>query len=254
MRALALVTAACMLSTALPLSAQAPGAVEFAGFGVWHNKIDLYDALRGFGAGARLGIWLPGRFELEGEFDFTRPASSVGTRFTVLNYGANLLYNLPVGRGSVYLRTGYGRFSPKAPCTIAQVRCSGFGALGVGAGFRVPVARFLFLRAEGVYRSRSTYDYTGAGLSFGFSVIPGTWSGTAGAGADEDRDGVADRQDRCGSTPLGALVDARGCPTDFDGDGVLDGIDRCPATPKGANVDVVGCPAKGPDGFDAESE
>jgi Thrombospondin type 3 repeat len=244
MRALALVVAGLLTVSAAPLQAQDAGTVEFAGFGVWHNKIDLYNALHGFGGGARLGLWLPAHFELEGSLEFTRPLSvSAGKRFTLLNYGAGLLYNVPVSRGSVYLRAGYGRFSPKAPC----LGCSPFGALAGGAGFRVPIARFVSFRTEVIVRSRSTYSYTGAGASVGFSIMPGTLSGTT-SGADEDRDGVPDRADRCRSTPLGALVDNRGCPTDFDGDGVFDGIDRCPATPKGSAVDAVGCPIKKPDG------
>lgn len=64
---------------------------------------------------------------------------------------------------------------------------------------------------------------------------------------DADGDGVADDADRCPDTPMGASVDAAGCPTDSDGDGVFDGIDRCPDTPKGAAVDSRGC-AKDSDG------
>ena len=44
------------------------------------------------------------------------------------------------------------------------------------------------------------------------------------------------------SIPVGATVDATGCPKDSDGDKVLDGIDQCPATPAGVAVDAKGCP------------
>lgn len=60
---------------------------------------------------------------------------------------------------------------------------------------------------------------------------------------DLDGDGVMDENDRCPSTPRGAIVDAFGCPTDADGDGVVDGVDRCPNTARGARVDATGCPA-----------
>jgi OOP family OmpA-OmpF porin len=54
---------------------------------------------------------------------------------------------------------------------------------------------------------------------------------------------VWDGIDKCPDTPLGAVVDANGCPVDSDGDRVPDGIDRCPDTPAGAPVDAYGCPA-----------
>lgn len=59
---------------------------------------------------------------------------------------------------------------------------------------------------------------------------------------DGDGDGVADRDDKCPSTPSGVAVDATGCPLDSDGDGVNDGDDRCPDTPRGTTVDARGCP------------
>ncbi|MBD3234447.1 MAG: OmpA family protein, partial [candidate division Zixibacteria bacterium] len=63
-----------------------------------------------------------------------------------------------------------------------------------------------------------------------------------GGGRDTDKDGVKDDFDQCPDTPLGAMVDANGCPLDDDGDGVYDGLDQCPNTPRGARVDVNGCP------------
>jgi OOP family OmpA-OmpF porin len=66
---------------------------------------------------------------------------------------------------------------------------------------------------------------------------------------------VCDGLDQCADTPLGARVDAKGCPADGDGDGVLDGLDQCADTPKGATVDALGCPVDSdtdgvPDGID----
>jgi outer membrane protein OmpA-like peptidoglycan-associated protein len=63
-----------------------------------------------------------------------------------------------------------------------------------------------------------------------------------GCPIDSDRDSVYDGIDQCPDTPRGCKVDARGCPNDADGDGVCDGIDQCPDTPKGASVDEKGCP------------
>lgn len=63
-----------------------------------------------------------------------------------------------------------------------------------------------------------------------------------GCPMDADNDGICDGLDKCPSTPKGCKVDATGCPMDADGDGVCDGIDKCPNTPKGVKVDATGCP------------
>lgn len=63
-----------------------------------------------------------------------------------------------------------------------------------------------------------------------------------GGKVDTDKDGVEDNKDACPDTPLGAIVDASGCPVDSDNDGVYDGLDRCDNTPAGAKTDVSGCP------------
>jgi OOP family OmpA-OmpF porin len=59
---------------------------------------------------------------------------------------------------------------------------------------------------------------------------------------DSDKDGVADKYDKCPDTPFGVKVDENGCPVDTDGDGVPDYMDKCPNTPAGVQVDAVGCP------------
>jgi outer membrane protein OmpA-like peptidoglycan-associated protein len=63
-----------------------------------------------------------------------------------------------------------------------------------------------------------------------------------GCPIDSDHDGVFDGLDKCPNTPTGCKVDANGCSMDSDGDGVCDGVDTCPDTPKGAVVDATGCP------------
>ena len=59
---------------------------------------------------------------------------------------------------------------------------------------------------------------------------------------DADKDGVADKWDKCPNTPLGVKVDKKGCPIDSDGDGVPDYLDKCPKTPARVRVDKSGCP------------
>ena len=61
---------------------------------------------------------------------------------------------------------------------------------------------------------------------------------------DADNDGVSNRRDKCPFTPIGVIVDKKGCPLDTDGDGVPDYYDKCPNTPKEAfkTIDADGCP------------
>ncbi|MGE0637288.1 MAG: hypothetical protein AB7G44_10980 [Bacteroidia bacterium] len=57
---------------------------------------------------------------------------------------------------------------------------------------------------------------------------------------DTDNDGVPDLEDRCGSTPSAAKVDADGCPLDGDKDGIADYMDKEPNTKAGYIVDADG--------------
>ncbi len=90
-----------------------------------------------------------------------------------------------------------------------------------------------------------------------------------GSPKDTDKDGIADKIDKCPNTPIGVKVDANGCPLDKDADGIADYLDncpdiagiaafqgcpdsdndgvqdandKCPNTPSGVKVDGSGCP------------
>lgn len=229
-------------------SAQQAGSIEVSVLGVWHNKTTTIDALRGVGGGARVGVWLPMNFELEGQIDVTNPRQSISeTQLRLIHAAGSLLYNVPVGGGSAYLRGGYGKLRPNCAIGVAPY-CYSHGAFTAAAGFRAPIKSALQFRAEAMVRNRSAYQYTSFGVSLGFTLVPsGRRGGSSESGEDTDGDGIVNRRDRCPNTPKGALTDERGCPSDSDGDGVLDGIDRCPATPKGTPVDLFGCPVKRPD-------
>ena len=67
-------------------------------------------------------------------------------------------------------------------------------------------------------------------------------------GGDADKDGVADKYDRCPDTPAGVKVDKDGCPYDSDNDGVPDYQDLCENTPAGVEVNEYGCPDSDMDG------
>lgn len=64
---------------------------------------------------------------------------------------------------------------------------------------------------------------------------------------DSDKDGVADKKDKCPNTPIGVSVDATGCPLDKDKDGVVDYLDACPDVSGLASLK--GCPDSDMDGI-----
>ena len=80
------------------------------------------------------------------------------------------------------------------------------------------------------------YLYHTAGITFNL-----------GKKKDEDKDGIADRNDKCPGTPPGVAVDKNGCPLDRDYDGVADYIDDCPDAAGLASLK--GCPDKDGDGI-----
>lgn len=116
------------------------------------------------------------------------------------------------------------------------------GAADLGLGLLVNLGNpraYLRLQARDVmFRERAQAEFSNH-----FAVTAGLQLALGGKHKDQDLDGVTDWYDRCPNTPIGARVDARGCPIDSDGDGVFDGIDKCPSTPKGCTVDKLGCPA-----------
>ena len=111
-------------------------------------------------------------------------------------------------------------------------------AVGIGIGAQWHVLRSLALFGEfkddlATFQDAWTHQVLiVAGLRFSFATTH----------RDSDGDGVSDTYDRCPQTPLGAVVDERGCPSDSDADGVFDGIDACPDTPIATPVDRHGCP------------
>jgi OmpA-OmpF porin, OOP family len=68
-----------------------------------------------------------------------------------------------------------------------------------------------------------------------------------GGKKDTDKDGVADKFDKCPDTPLDTPVDADGCTLDMDKDGIADHLDECPEV-KGLSA-FKGCPDSDNDGI-----
>jgi len=116
----------------------------------------------------------------------------------------------------------------------------GSGSIGLGMLYNILNQRtFVRFQARDVFfREREALEFSNHfAVSLGLHYV---WGGRA---RDSDLDGVRDALDTCPSTPIGAKVDAHGCPLDSDGDKVFDGLDRCDGTAAGCTVDKNGCPA-----------
>jgi outer membrane protein OmpA-like peptidoglycan-associated protein len=268
-RAAWLLSAACAgLLAARPAEAQRKYLVELGVAPIYTGYDNLTDLGGSVGGLARLGIWLPARFEIEGEGSYAKPkttTASIGVSVTTIS--GSVLYNVPLGATSfAHARLGIASTS-YGTCPAVSVPGSGpcgstSGVIG-GAGVRIGLSPTLFVRADGVLSHSSakvnalsssggdsSVGFSNVGVSVGLGVMLGSRRIV-----DSDKDGVLDSHDKCPNTPLGALVDKDGCPTDSDKDGVYDGLDRCPATPAGVKVDASGCPLDSdkdgvPDGLD----
>ena len=131
----------------------------------------------------------------------------------------------------------------------------------VGAGLKYQITQAFAIQYQYLYNftNSDVHDQNRSGgvvnTVFGTSAHPYSMKGNDAYGQhvfslvfnfgklkDTDKDGIADKYDKCPDTPFDVKVDANGCPIDSDGDGVPDYMDKCPNTPAGVQVDAVGCP------------
>ena len=237
---------ACLVLTTLgstSLAAQRLYRVELSGAGGYHTYDSKTDLAATVGAALRAGYWFYGPFSVEVEGTLAKPKTNTSLKKAVstTTIGAWALGNIAVRRTTfVILKAGYGHLSYGTCPTVSLPGAGPCGSADVlqgGAGVRIALSPTLFMRYEGtVQRSLTTLKFTNLMLQGGMSLMLGSTPLT-----DDDHDGVYDRSDACTGTPIGALVDTRGCPTDRDRDGVPDGLDRCPNTTDGAAVDAAGC-------------
>jgi outer membrane protein OmpA-like peptidoglycan-associated protein/opacity protein-like surface antigen len=192
----------------------------------------------------------------------TPPDPAIPQKLKLLHYGADLVVNFrPSAWVSPYVLAGWqeGRFSFDNEDSVPKPRYE--NGWEYGGGIKLKLMPRVAIRAEfrdALWKfppgtpppagedATDNQCYT-AGIEFAIG-------GTSGA-EDADHDRVPDKKDQCPGTPVGAVVDANGCPIDSDKDGVPDGIDQCPDTPSGATVDARGCPTDSdkdgvPDGID----
>lgn len=228
-----------------PARAQVAGHPVEVGGGGGAMQFDARDHIKsGFVGTASIGYrWSPGlTFEAAWlnsptELDATHGSLKHSFSWT----GVDVRWNLrdPSEKFTPYLLTGYGYGRSHTPDLVQYVE-RGTPTLGAGvvmnlmgkerAALRLQVRDVLMKEPNS--DQHSNHLAVTAALQFSFR----------GKSKDQDLDGVRNWLDECPNTPVGAKVDAKGCPIDSDGDGVFDGLDRCEGTPAGAKVDKNGCP------------
>lgn len=244
-RPTALLLAALLLVPATTLTAQRRSyLLELGVAGAVTSFAGVTDLDPGFGGALRAGLWLPLNFDIELEGIGASAKTASGSTTQVLTGTASLLYNIRIGESSsLFLKGGAGTTRYGDSCPDVSVPgsgpCGSASAFVLGGGFRAAVSPTIMIRGGADYQRNSDVtsfnNFVGSlGLAFMIGSRPLV---------DTDRDGVFDRSDKCPDTPMGAIVNKKGCPSDTDGDGVPDGLDRCPDTPAGATVDSAGCPS-----------
>jgi outer membrane protein OmpA-like peptidoglycan-associated protein len=187
---------------------------------------------------------------------YTSPKINLGVEYAFFNNKASvgllsrtLIHNKVAYEeltGSLNLRPTTW-FDLSGSYSILNGRASNIGAgLGLRTGFIhwFVSADYVPLKYAtvniGNNNTKAPVPYNTKGLNFAFGV-----NFVFGNAKDDDRDGVKNRKDKCPDTPLGVIVDRKGCPVDTDGDGVPDYLDKCPNTPAEAyaSIDQHGCPA-----------
>ncbi|MGH7548691.1 MAG: OmpA family protein [Gemmatimonadales bacterium] len=223
------------------LAAQRAHQFEVGAFGSFTRYDQTLGLDNQIGVGARLGYFFTNVVGAELDAGYQSPDAKTGTATPTLALGsASLVLNFGGARNLFYILGGYSRldFEKTAPYRFTDNAAHG------AIGDRVFLGDWGALRMEvrALYAPSSKFagaDWAGHVVgSLGLSVFTG-----GGPAPDTDRDGVPDKRDACGGTPIGAMIDPRGCPSDGDGDGVYDGLDRCLSTPTAARVDAAGCPA-----------
>jgi len=241
----ALLAIACAALCAAPAAAQIIGhPFELSGgAGYFHYDARARMTDRPAYTGS-LGWRLSTFLSLEGQVTFGPSKADSVSWDLAHNFsyaGLDTRWNLRPADGHIvpFLLTGVGYGLSHASGTPPDKLGRGAGNLGLGVLWTLGASQRTFLRLQVrdyFFRERDAQEFSNhLAATLGVTLL---WRGKE---RDQDLDKVRDWLDKCPNTPLGAKVDANGCPLDGDKDGVFDGLDKCPDTPRGCTVDKTGC-------------
>ncbi len=147
-----------------------------------------------------------------------------------------------------YLYAGAGVIMTEKYQSVKNERYN-YALPSFGGGLNIRISPVVSLQLQESFMYTTTDDMSGFLDADNDSYLYHTVGLTFNLGKkkDQDKDGVADRNDNCPNTPAGVMVDKNGCPLDKDFDGVADYIDDCPAV--AGTAALKGCPDKDGDGI-----
>jgi len=206
----------------------------------------------GFG-GLSVSRYLGSHFDIslmatKGTIGFHRAAGSFNQQFTsaLLNVHFNILGPKSVVRP--YLLVGGGAMLFDKNLNITEKKVDYIApSFGAGVNFRLSPSLMLNVQETFMYSTNDKRDGVEADANDAYLFHTVGLKFNLGKKKDADKDGVADRLDKCPNTPLNIAVDKKGCPLDKDNDGVADYQDNCPDV--AGTVALQGCPDRDNDGI-----
>lgn len=240
------------------------------GNGVWNFKQKAF-----YGGGLSLSYYLNPSFNigLQGTTGNYGYIESVGDQFTGAKLDMSLFAQYKLNNGYILkessklspfveLGLGFAKYSinnDAQPWPTIIVDKPDF-VVPIGLGLKYQLTKSLAIQYKWLYnftnsdihdQNRGYPDY----VVFGTPNHPYSKSGndaygqhllgialSFGKAKDKDKDGIADKTDKCLDTPLNVKVSSNGCPIDTDNDGIADYLDKCNDTPTGVQVSENGCP------------
>ncbi len=144
-----------------------------------------------------------------------------------LKEDARIAPYLFLGIGDAYYKSTYTSYLQLVP--------KGYGLdfnFPFGAGIQARLSESASLKIQSTFHYSASDNYDGtreSATNFNDGYLFNTIGLVFNIGKkDSDKDGIADKKDKCALTPIKVLVDASGCPLDKDGDGIPDYLDKCP--------------------------
>src|SRR6185369_10400947 len=168
--------------------------------------------------GYRLAPWLVG--EVGGLYSKSYADTTPNPKATFTLLSADLRFNLRPAEGRVvpFLLAGLGYGASKRDDADPEKLGRGTPSLGAGALFNIMGRQRWYARVQGrdiLFKERDSFEF-----GHDLAVTASVQYLFGGKPHDSDLDEVRDWLDKCPDTPIGAKVDAAGCPTDSDRDSV----------------------------------